>query len=98
MSAPISSGQVRGALTYAPKWARQRQATEMDPVYTAAEWAVEDATPYIPVAKSATEQNPAVEAERAAVQDIVPKSATEKNATPKSAKKSAATKGAASDK
>jgi hypothetical protein len=98
MSAPISSGQVRGALTYAPKWARQRQATEMDPACTAAEWAVEDATPYIPVAKSATEQNPAAEAERAAVQDIVPKSATEKNATLKSAKKSAATKGAASDK
>lgn len=77
MSAPISSEQVRGALAYAPKWARQ-QATQTDLACEAPEEAAEDAASHIPIAKSATEQHAA--AEGAAGQDMAPKSFTAKSA------------------
>jgi hypothetical protein len=95
MSAPISSEPVRGALAYAPKWARQ-QATETDFACESPEEAAEDAPPHIPIAKSASESHAA--AQDTAGQDTVPKSSTAKSAAVNTAAaENAAARGVVSD-
>src|SRR5262249_35946350 len=92
----ISSEQPRGALAYAPKWARQ-QATEADSVFWSREDTAEDAAPSGLISKNTADSKNAAEqlapVRDTAQQDFASKSEAAKGAAPiPAAERSAAAK------